>query len=174
MTKPKKPKFEMSEEQKRLFDALTPLRQEIALNSISGMNDIDSYKNSRGKAKTVKAMEASVCEILGSLKVKAFLDSMKAEAVNSAVMSRERMMEIQTAIADVSDGEMSAMSLGTLTEYKDGFNVKLKAMKQLALLGGYDAAAKHDHVSSDGSMSPKGKTLDDFYLESSSEDQCIS
>lgn len=86
------PDFKMTDEQKALFDALTPLQREIALNSLSGMNDIDSYKASSGKAKTVKAMEASVFQILGNHRVKAFLDSMKAAAVSDAVMSREEMM----------------------------------------------------------------------------------
>ena len=36
--------FEMNEEQSALFNALTPLQKEVSLNSISGMNNIDAYK----------------------------------------------------------------------------------------------------------------------------------
>lgn len=134
--------FEMSKEQKALFDKLTTLQQEISLNSISGMNDIDSYKNSSGKAVNENTMRASVSEILTNPNVIAFKDSMKAEVVNSAIMSRERMMEIQTAIADMSAEDLTKMGVGFLTEMKPGFDVKLKAMKQLAELAGYEAPKK--------------------------------
>lgn len=83
----------MTPEQKELFDGLTRLQQEIALNSIKGMSDIDSYKASSGKAKKEETMRASVSEILTNPKVKAFIDAMNQEAVNDAVMSRQEMME---------------------------------------------------------------------------------
>ncbi|MBP5121011.1 terminase small subunit, partial [Pseudomonas protegens] len=40
---------------------------------------------------------------------------------------------------------------------------RLSAIQQLARMQGWESAQKHDHTSSDGSMSPKGKSLDDFY-----------
>lgn len=98
--------FEMNDNQKVLFDALTSLQKEISLNSISGMNDIDAYKASSGKAKTVKAMEAGVSEILSNPKVKAFIDSVAVEAVNSAVMSRQEMMEELTLIARTNSNDL--------------------------------------------------------------------
>lgn len=85
--------FKMTEEQKALFDALTRLQQEISINSLSGMNDIDAYKNSSGKAKKEETMRASVSEILTNPKVKAFLDSMKEVAVSNAIMTRDEMLE---------------------------------------------------------------------------------
>lgn len=209
MKKPKE-QFKMTEEQKALFDKLTTLQQQIALNSISGMSDIDSYKNSSGKAKTIKAMEASVSQILGNVKVVAFLDAMKEVAVNNAIMSREEMMtelsilsRVKTSdiinfgyrdveTVDPKTGEtkivnqsywsmkdmedLTSEELGAIEEVsvgKDGLKFKkvsrLNAMKQLSELAGYNAAQKYDHTSSDGSMSPKGKTLDDFYAESSDD-----
>lgn len=61
-------------------------------------------------------------------------------------------------------------SIAELTAGKEGIKIKqhspLAAMKQLSDLAGYNEASKVDHTSSDGSMSPKGKTLDDFYNES--------
>lgn len=190
----------MNKEQKELFDQLTTLQQEVALNSISGMSDADAYRNSSGKAKTDSAMRASASEILANPNVKAFTDAMKAEAVRNAVMSREEMLERlsslarvnmsdliewQTAQADEETGELSqtlwvikdsAMSdtlkmasISEVTASKDGIKIKqhspLTAMKQLADLAGYNAAQKYDHTSSDGSMSPSGKNLDDFYGE---------
>jgi len=155
--------FEMNEKQKALFDDLTTLRQEIALNSLSGMNDIDSYKNSSGKAKDVKSMEASVCEILGNHKVIAFLDAMKAVSVNSAIMSRQEMMETLTALSKVDLSRLDKLSPEMMEGLESSFGVKLKAMNQLADLGGYKSANKLDLSSSDGTMTPKN--FNDFYSD---------
>jgi phage terminase small subunit len=91
--------FEMNEEQANLFDNLTPLQKEVSLNCISGMNNIDAYKASRGKCKTLKSMEASVSQILSNLKVKSFIKSMAAHVVNPAVMGRQEMTERLSLIA---------------------------------------------------------------------------
>lgn len=131
--------FEMNEEQKRLFDDLTRLQQEICLNSISGMSDIDCYRNSCGKATTESSMRATVCEILANPNVVAFMDSMKACRVNDAIMSKQRMMELQTAIADMTMMDLEDLTPQKLSELKDGMKVKLQAMKQLSELAGYDA-----------------------------------
>lgn len=60
-------------------------------------------------------------------------------------------------------------AIAELNASKEGIKIKthsqLAAMKQLAQLAGYESAQKHDHISSDRSMSPTGKSLDDFYKE---------
>lgn len=192
----------MSEEQKSLFDALTTLQQQISLNSLSGMNDINAYKASDGKAKTVKAMEASVCQILGHHRVVAFMDSMKATTVSSVIMGREEALKIlsknaRVKISDIavfsyvavgvnSDGEEILEStwkikdsedidpdvmacIKSVTMTKNGPKIELHdqqaAIKQLAIMQGWDSATKFDHTSSDGSMTPKGRDLDDFYKD---------
>ena len=91
--------FEINEEQAALFEKLTPLQKEIALNSISGMNDIDSYKASSGKAKTLRAMETSANQIMSNREVVAFIKSMANHIVNPAVMSRQEMTERLSIIA---------------------------------------------------------------------------
>lgn len=161
--------FEMNENQKALFDKLTTLQQEVALNSISGMNDIDSYNESSGKAETDGAKRVSVSQILTNHNVVVFIDSMKAIAVNDAVMSRERMMEVLTLLSDISALDTDDLTATKLVELKDGFNVKLKAMKQLADLGGYNSAAKFDHTSSDGSMSPVQNMTDEELIRIANE-----
>lgn len=98
--------FEMNDNQKSLFDALTSLQKEISLNSISGMNDIDAYKNSKGKAKTIKAMEAAVSKLLSNVKVKAFIDSIQQEAVKGAVMTRKEMLERLSNLARVNMSDL--------------------------------------------------------------------
>ena len=119
------------------------------------MSNIDSYEKAGGKGKTKAAREACASRMLSNVKAVAFMDSMKQSIVSDKIMSRERMMELQTLIADITDIDLNNMSLESLTELKEGFNVKLKAMNQLAELGGYKSAAKFDHTSSDGSLSTK-------------------
>jgi len=169
----------MTEDQKRMFDDLKPLQQKVAINVISGMSNIDAYIKAGGNAKTKESKEASVSQILSNLKVKAFLDSMKQVQISDAIMSREEMMERLTRlsranlpvrkdgtldIVDLSDEQLEALEQVQISD--GGLKVKnysqLAAMKQLAELAGYNAASKHDHTSSDGSMSPR-KNLDDFY-----------
>lgn len=195
--------FKMNEMQKALFDSLTSLQKQISLNSLSGMSDIDSYRNSEGKAKTDSAKEASVSQILGNLKVKAFLDAMEAVAVNDAIMSREEALKILSNNARVKVSDIATFSyiqlgedeegnaiMGTVWKMKDsdeidqsvmsciksvtmtknGPKIELHdqqaAIKQLATMQGWESASKIDLTSSDGTMSPKGKTLDDFYSDS--------
>jgi len=61
--------------------------------------------------------------------------------------------------------QMAAIS--ELTAGKDGIKIKthsqLDAIKQLAKMQGWESAQKIDLSSKDGTMSPKGRVLDDFY-----------
>jgi phage terminase small subunit len=145
--------FKMSKEQKRLFDALTTLQQEVCLNSLSGMNDSDSYRNSSGKAISEDTMRVVVSKMLTNANVIAFMDSMKETKVSSAIMSRERMMELLTKISDIDALALAQLSPEELTEVKGGFDVKLKAMKQLSELAGYDAP-KQLEVTSKEELTP--------------------
>lgn len=151
--------FEMNEEQTKLFEKLTPLQKEIALNSISGMNDIDSYKASSGKAKSENTMKASVSQILTNLNVKAFIKSMANHIVNPAVMSRQEMIEKLSELSRVDVSDISTSTLEFLTEYKGGYDIKLKAvqtsMKQLAELAGYEAP-KQIEVTAKEELTPWG------------------
>jgi phage terminase small subunit len=110
----------MTEEQKALFDDLTTLQQEVSLASLSGKNDIDSYKASSGKAATVKAMESSVSQILGNHKVVRFMDAMKAVAVNDAIMSRDEALVILSNNARVKVSDIATFSYVQLGEDEDG------------------------------------------------------
>ncbi len=152
----------MTDEQSELFNKLTPLQKEISLNSISGMNDIDAYKSSKGKAKTELSMKVSVSQILSNLNVSSFIASMAHNTVNNAIMCRNEMLEDLTTIARVTTSNADNLTLETITDSKGGFDVALKAMKQLAELAGYDAPSKTDLTSSDESV---GRTLADFYKD---------
>lgn len=145
----------MNKEQEELFNGLTPLQKEISLNSISGMNDIESYKKSKGKSKTVKSMEASVSQILRNIKVRSFINSMANHVVNPAIMSRDEMLMDLTVVARVTTPQVEESGIAVLTELKGGFDVKLKAMKQLAELAGYEAP-KQVEVSEKENLTPWG------------------
>lgn len=199
--------FEMDDNQKTLFNALTPLRQKVSLNHIAGMKPAEAHKEANGKCKHEKNRRKLANEILTKPDVKDFIESMANHIVNPAIMSRDEMMkelslvartnsndliewgyrDVKTINKDSGEEEIVPQSYWTLKPVdeikpehmgaieevsvgKEGLKFKrtpkLSAMKQLAELAGYNAASKHDHSSKDGTMSPTGKSLDDFYADS--------
>jgi phage terminase small subunit len=95
----------MTPEQKELFDELTELQQRIATGVLAGMTQRAAYYAGGGKAKDDPGADMSASQIISNPKVKAFMDSMKVQAVNKAIMDREEAMEI-----------LSALSRGKLTD----------------------------------------------------------
>ncbi len=134
--------FEMSEEQAKLFEKLTALQKEIALNNIAGMSDIDAYKKSKGKAKKESTMRASVCEILANPNVEAFIKSMANHIVNPAIMSRQEMMEKLSSLARTNMSDLIEWRT-ELSSGEDGDPVEqsLWAIKESAYLDEKKAAA---------------------------------
>lgn len=92
----------MTPEQKELFDKLTRLQQGVATNFISGMSPEDSHKAAGGKCKDESNRRKLASEILTNPDVKAFVDVMKQEAVSSAVMTRNEMLERLTMMSRTS------------------------------------------------------------------------
>lgn len=82
----------MTPEQKALFDNLTELQQRVATGVLAGMTQRQAYYQAGGKAKDDPGADMSACQIIGNPKVKAFMDSMKVQAVSDAIMSREEML----------------------------------------------------------------------------------
>ena len=170
--------IEMTEEQKTLFSVMTSMQQNICIASLAGKNDIDAYYAGGGKSKTRLSAEATVSKLLSNTKVKAFLASMKQDAVKGAVMDRTEMLERlstlarvnmsdliewRTTLSENAEGEEVEQScwsikesaqldghtmaaIAEVTAGKEGFKIKqhspLAAMKQLADLEGFNAAAK--------------------------------
>ena len=125
----------MTDEQKALFDALTPLQQKVSTYSLSGKSNIDSYKLGGGKAKTQEAAEAAASIMLSNVKVKAFLTIMRQEAVVSAVMSRTEMLERLSALGRTNMSDLIEWRT-TLSETTEGEEVEQSAwtMKESAML----------------------------------------
>lgn len=88
----------MTPEQLILFDNLTSLQQRIATNVLAGMTQRQAYYAAEGSAKSDTAADTSASEIMNNPKVKAFMDSMKVQAVSDAIMSREEAMKILTQL----------------------------------------------------------------------------
>lgn len=191
----------MTPDQKFLFDQLTQLQQRVATNVLAGMSQRQAYILAGGSSDDESVIDAVASRMLSDAKVAAFMDAMKIEAVNAAIMSRNEAMEKLSSLArtDLKDlVDFGSYELGTdaetgnpviqstwrikpsalqdpkqmaaiseLTAGKDGIKIKthsqLEAIKQLAKMQGWESAQKIDHTSSDGTMSPKGKSLDDFY-----------
>lgn len=92
----------MTKEQQGLFEQLTKLQQRVAIGVLEGKSQRQAYLDAGGKSKTETAMDSSASEILNNLKVKAFMNSMRASVVNAAVMTREEAMARLSDIARTS------------------------------------------------------------------------
>lgn len=136
--------FKMTPEQKVLFNKMTKLQKAMALNDLKGMKPAENHKAAGGVCKTESNRAKLASEILNNPDLVAFIDVMKPAAINDAVMTRQRMMEIQTKVAESIALDKTKISLESVTEYKAAFEVQLKAMKQLAELAGYDAPTKSE------------------------------
>lgn len=82
----------MTPEQQALFDNLTQLQQRMATNVLAGMSQRAAYVQAGGKGATETVIDSSASEILRNPQVKSFMDSMKTQAVNDAIMTREEML----------------------------------------------------------------------------------
>ena len=88
----------MTPEQESLFDQLTPLQQRTATNVLAGMSQRAAYFKAGGTAKSDDSADATCSVMLSDAKVKAFMDSMKVQAVSDAIMTREEAMRILTTL----------------------------------------------------------------------------
>jgi len=88
----------MNAEQQALFDQLTQLQQRTATGVLAGMTQRAAYYSAGGKADTDESADSSCSQILSNIKVKAFMDSMKMQAVSDAIMTREEAMKTLSLI----------------------------------------------------------------------------
>lgn len=105
----------MTPDQKALFDKLTQLQQRVATNVLAGMSQRQAYYAAEGKADTDESADSSCSQILSNIKVKEFMDAMKIQAVNNAIMTRQEALERLSGFArtDLKDlVEFGAYELG--------------------------------------------------------------
>lgn len=91
----------MTPEQKELFNQLTKLQQRVAINSLAGMSNRAAYIDAGGTSEDENSIDAAASRMLRDVKVKAFMDAMKEEAVSKAVMTRQEMLERLSNLARV-------------------------------------------------------------------------
>lgn len=86
----------MTPEQLALFEAMTPLQQRLCSVLIDNPNlsQRQAYYAAGGTAKNDATADASASEILSNPSVKAFMDSIRAQAISKKIMDREEAMEI--------------------------------------------------------------------------------
>ena len=97
----------MSPEQLALFEAMTALQQRMCSAIIDNPNlsQRQAYYAAGGKAKSDEAADTSAHEIMSNHKVMPFMESVRAQAISSKIMSREEAM-----------AELSAIGKGRLTD----------------------------------------------------------
>lgn len=149
----------MNTEQTALFIELTRLQQHVSLAKLHGANIREAYRAGGGGAKTDNAMDNATCIMLKNAKVKAFTTSMSVKAVEDALCTTadivRGLMRESMLIPDADDNSpdttpasrVSAMKV--LTEYAGGFDANVTKQNL-------------DHKSSDGSMSQKHYTPDQY------------
>lgn len=100
LTKKQSEKYKsLTEDQAILFDELTRLQKSICLESLMGKNDFHSYVDGGGTAKGENSIAAAASRLLSDVKVKAFLESVRAEEVDGKIMGREEMLQRLTVMA---------------------------------------------------------------------------
>lgn len=89
----------MTPEQKHLFDQLTQLQQRVATNVLAGMSQRQAYIMAGGSAEGDNSIDSYASQLLSNLKVAAFMDAMKEEAVSDAIMTRKEALEKLSVLA---------------------------------------------------------------------------
>lgn len=119
----------MTQDQKALFDRLTQLQQRVATNVLAGMTQRQAYYAAGGKAETDESADSSSCEILRNLQVVEFMDAMKVQAVNNAIMTRQEAMERLSSFARTDLKDLVEFGAYELGEDEDGNPIVQAAWK---------------------------------------------
>lgn len=88
----------MTPEQQLLFDDLTELQRRTATGVLAGMSNRAAYYAAGGTAKSDQSADSAASTMLSNVKVKAFMDAMKLQAVSDAIMTREEALKTLSLI----------------------------------------------------------------------------
>jgi phage terminase small subunit len=90
----------MTPEQQLLFDQLTALQKKLCTILIGNpaLSQREAYYAAGGKAKSDDVADASASEILANPKVKPFMESMRLQAIDDAIMTREEALKTLSMI----------------------------------------------------------------------------
>ncbi|CDH31416.1 terminase small subunit [Xenorhabdus bovienii] len=112
-------KIRLTDEQKVLFDALTPLQQKFAMGILKGLNQVDAYRKAGGKAEKESA-RTQASRMITFDNVKTFLAVMNQEAVSDAVMSRQEALERLSTMGRVSLHDIAEFRNSQIGEDDEG------------------------------------------------------
>ena len=121
---------------------LTIKQEAFARAYVETGNASEAYRRSYN-AENMKQESIAVraCELLAHSKIAVMVSEMRKELAERAMWEREDSVRVLAAIA---------------TEDQDAPHAaRVSAIKEINAMFGYNAPAKIDHTSSDGSMSPK-------------------
>lgn len=160
----------LAPQQLKLFKAMTPLQQQIVTGLLAGLQPLDAYAASSGKAKKAETQSATVSEILTRPNVTAFMDSVREDEIQDVIMTRNEGLERLTRMARFNVGKLGKVSEGGFMLKDDltdddlecvneitgtGRDTRLKihdqkdAIDKIAKLQGWQAAYKHDNSEED-------------------------
>lgn len=139
----------MSKEVKKLTDKQRRFVEEYCSN---GFNATRAAISAGYSEKTAKDMG---CENLAKPNIQEGIQAFMSKATKKALITTEdivkRLVEESEYMGEGSSHSARIAALKTLTDYTGGFDANVR---------------KNEHTSPDGSMSPQGRNLDDFYKDS--------
>lgn len=129
---------------------LTPKQEDFCIAYLETGNASEAYRRAYScENMTPATINRSAKDVIDNPKIRARLESLRAPALESARMTIEGHLERLKVLSEKAeaDGKFAAAVTAEMARGKvSGFYVE-----------------KVDHSSTDGTMSPKGRTLDDFY-----------
>ena len=131
----------MTDEQIRMYNALTTLQQNVAIMKVNMplSSDYEVYKLGGGGATNETSARTCASELLSNPKVVEFLNSFAVEKVELAVMSRDEIIKDLSFIAGADISDVAEFSDRECVDVEDGMQVwqstvRVKSMKDLSPL----------------------------------------
>lgn len=117
-------KISFTPEQMELASKLTSLQRKVVIELIKPKTSHrQAYLAAGGKAKTDKAQDVSVAQILGNLKVKAFYNAMMETKTISSIMQRDEALEILSNNARVKMSDVADFGFRKVGEDDEGHDI---------------------------------------------------
>lgn len=131
----------MTDEQIRMYNALTTLQQNVAIMKINMplSSDYEVYKLGGGGATNETSARTCASELLSNPKLVEFLNSFAIEKVELAVMSRDEIIKDLSFIAGADISDVAEFSDRECVDLEDGMQVwqstvRVKSMNELTKL----------------------------------------
>ena len=127
---------------------LTQKQERFAQLYVELGNASEAYRQAYDSKAKAESVHVNASKLLDDAKVSLRVQEIQDELEERALWRRVKSVKVLAEIAEQGDKDADRVS----------------AVKALNAMHGWDKQTI-DHTSSDGSMSPKGKTLEDFYAD---------